>query len=105
MTRTRNLPIAPRLEEALDELKRLIANHYPEALFSVGEGEDPDGLYLTATVDIEDMGEVIDIFLDRMVDVQVEEGLPIFVVAVRPLARNLDILARQQASFTLLSNT
>lgn len=96
MTRKHRFPVSLRMEEALDELKGLIANHYPEALFVVGEGEDPDGLYLTVTVDVEDMGEVVDTFLDRLVDLQVEEELPIFVVPVRPLKRNLAILARQQ---------
>ena len=46
------------------------------------------------------MGEVVDVFLDRMVDLQVDEGLPVFVVAVRPLSRNLALLARQQASLS-----
>src|SRR5215217_6315921 len=105
MTPRRLIPIKPRLEEAINELKGLIVRHYPDATFTVSEGEDPDGIYLTATVDVEDMGEVVDIFLDRMVDLQVEERLPIFVVAVRPLARNLAILARQQASTAALSRS
>src|SRR5215213_1614904 len=99
------IPVTPRLEEAIVELRELIARHYPDATFTVSEGEDPDGIYLTATVDVEDMGEVVDIFLDRMVDLQVEEGLPIFVVAVRPLGRNLAILARQHAPSALLSHS
>ena len=95
----RRIPITPRLQEAIAELQGLISSHYPEAAFTVSEGEDPEGVYLTATVDVEDMGEVVDVFLNRMVDLQVGEGLPIFVVAVRPLARNMAILARQQAPF------
>jgi hypothetical protein len=96
MTPRRLVPITPRLEAAIVELRELIAQHYPDATFTVSEGEDPDGIYLTATLDVEDIGEVVDVFLDRMVDLQVEDGLPIFVVAIRPLARNLAILARQQ---------
>jgi hypothetical protein len=95
----------PRMEDALDELRALIASRYPEATFSVSVGEDPDGIYLTATVDVEDMDEVVDVFLDRMVDLQIEEELPIFVVAVRPLVRNAEILARQQAGFAALSSS
>lgn len=102
MTRERQTSLSSRMEEAIAELSDLIASHYPEAAFTVSEGEDPDGIYLTATVDVEDMGEVVDVFLDRMVDLQVEEELPIFVVAVRPLARNLAILARQQAPVVAL---
>jgi hypothetical protein len=105
MTRNRKFPITPRLQEALDEIKGLIASHYPEALFGVGEGEDPDGLYLTVTVDVEDMGEVVNTFLDRLVDLQVEEELPIFVIPVRPLERNLAILTRQQFPSAVLSGS
>jgi hypothetical protein len=104
MTPERLIPVTPRLEEAIVELRELIAQHYPDATFTVSEGEDPDGIYLTATIDVEDMGEVVDVFLDRMVDLQVEEGLPIYVVAVRPLARNLAILARQQSPSAVLSS-
>ena len=62
MTPTRHIPITPRLEEAIVELRELIAGHYPDATFTVSDGEDPDGIYLTATVDVEDMGEVVDVF-------------------------------------------
>ncbi len=96
MTPERQIPVTPRIEEAIGELKGLIATRYPDATFAVGEGEDPDGIYLTATVDVEDMGPVVDVFLDRMVDLQVDEELPLFVVAVRPSARNAAILARQR---------
>src|SRR5215216_6229715 len=105
MTPERLIPITPRLEEAIDELKGLIVRHYPDATFTVSEGEDPDGIYLTAAVDVEDMGEVVDVFLDRMVDFQVEDGLPIYVVAIRPLERNLAILNRQQAPSAALSSS
>ena len=102
MTPERRIPITPRMQEAIDELQGLIAARYPAATFEIGEGEDPDGVYLTATVDVEDMGEVVDVFLDRMVDLQVEEELPLFVVAVRPAARNAAILARQGAAAAAL---
>jgi hypothetical protein len=104
MTPERLIPVTPRLDEAIVELRELITRHYPDATFTVSEGEDPDGIYLTATVDVEDMGEVVDVFLDRMVDLQVEEGLPIYVIAVRPLERNLAILTRQQAHSAVLSS-
>ena len=96
MTPERGIPLTPRLREAIDELRGLIASRYPAARFAVGEGDDPEGIYLTATVDVEDMGEVVDVFLDRLVELQVEEALPIFVVAVRPLERTLALLAHPQ---------
>ena len=64
-------------------------------MFQTDEGEDPEGIYLTATVD--DRGEVIDLILERLVDLQVEEGVPIFVVPNRTPERNAAILASQEA--------
>ena len=98
MNVSRQVAITPRMHEALNELRALISNRYPQATFTVSEGDDLDGLCLTATVDVEDMGEVVDVFLARLVDLQVDEDLPIDVLPVRPLARNLEILARQQAA-------
>ncbi len=94
MTTEQRIPITPRIEAALAELKGLISSRYPAATFAVGEGDDPEGVYLTATVDVDDRGEVIDLFVDRLVDLQVEEGLPIFVVPVRTPERNAALLAR-----------
>ena len=47
---------------------------------------------MTATVDVEDRGEVVDVFLDRLVELQVDEGLPLYVVPARPTERNVAIL-------------
>lgn len=103
MTSVRRFPITPRIEAAIDELKGLIAARYPEATFEVFEGEDPEGIYLVPTVDVEDMGAVVDLFLDRLVDLQVEEGLPLYVVPTRTPERNLAILARQRAERAALA--
>ena len=96
MTPEQRIPITPRIEEALAELKGLISSRYPGTTFAVGEGDDPDGIYLTATVDVDDRGEVIDLFVDRLVDLQVDEGLPIFVVPVRTPQRNAALLAERR---------
>ncbi|MBI2861443.1 MAG: hypothetical protein HYX89_01340 [Chloroflexi bacterium] len=71
----------PRIPTALAELKGMISQRYPQATFEVGVGEDPEGVYLTATVDVEDTTEVFDVVVDRLVEMEVEEGLPVYVVA------------------------
>ncbi len=48
-------------------------------------------------VDVDDRGEVIDVFLDRLVELQLEEGLPLFVVPVRTPERIAAILARESS--------
>jgi hypothetical protein len=95
--------IVPRLEEALAETRGLIQGHYPAARFDIAEGEDPTGLYLVATVDVEDMGEVVDVFLERLVDFQVDEELPVYVLLARPRERNAAILARSDPKAAALA--
>lgn len=87
MIRDRTLLDAPRIQEAIAELQGLILGRYPEATFSLDHGTDPDGVYLTATVDVEDRNDVIDTYIDRLVDLHVEEELPLHVVPVRPPER------------------
>lgn len=89
--------MTPRMEEAVAELRALIASQCPEATFSVSDGDDPEGIYLTAIVDVENMRDVIDVFLDRLLDMQVDEELPIFVVPIRPVERSPAMLAEQQS--------
>jgi hypothetical protein len=69
----------PRIQAALAELRGLIAARYPTATFAVYRGEDPEGLYLRATVDAADLDAVADTFMDRLIDLQVEGGLPVYV--------------------------
>lgn len=78
-----------RLRDGIVEMKRLILAAFPEARFSIELGEDPAGTYLIATVDVEDTDEVIDVFIDRLVQLQVDEGLRLHV---------LPLTARSQGS-------
>jgi hypothetical protein len=79
--------LTPRMEDALQELKRLITAHFPQAAFVVEEGVDPEGIYLVTTVDIADTDEVIAVVGDRLVELQVDEGLPVYVTPLRPIER------------------
>ncbi len=93
----------PRIQAAVGELQDLIRSHFPETTFTVGvlddPMDDPEGVYMRAIVDIDDTDEVIDVFMDRLVDMQVDEGLPIYVVAVRTPERiAADLRERQRAS-------
>lgn len=74
------------VQTAIRELQGLISERYPDASFAVwvGLGEDTDGIYIEAAVDDDDLTDVADLYIDRLVDLQVEEGLPIRVIPVRP---------------------
>lgn len=82
----------PRIQRALAELRGLIAARYPSATFTVSGGDDPPGVYLTAVVDIDDVDEVADVFLDRLVALQVDDGLPVYVIPIEPLERTLETM-------------
>src|SRR5436853_7689546 len=94
----RDVPLTPRMEEALNELKGTISERFPQASFVVEEGFDPKGIYLVTTVDIADTDEVIDVIGDRLVELQVDEGLPLYVTPLRPIQRVLaELREREQA--------
>ena len=87
----------PRMQRAIQEMQALIRERYPDATFSVAYGEDPAGIYLDVMVDVEDMDEVVDVYIDRLVDLQVEEGLKLHVIPVRPPER-IEAMLRERAS-------
>ncbi len=73
-----------RVQDALVELQGLIGAAFPGAAFAIYPGHDPEGIYLEAMVDVEDLNDVLDVFIDRLVDLQVEDRLPVYVIPVRP---------------------
>jgi hypothetical protein len=76
---------APHIQAAVEELQRLIHGVYPTATFQVVPGDDPAGTYLVATVDVEDVETVIDVYIDHLLALQIDAGLPVYVVPMRPL--------------------
>lgn len=85
MTREGPLEISPRMEIAVDELRRLIRTRYPDAQFSLRPSpDDANVIHLVATVDAENLDDVLDGVVDRMMEIQVDEALPVYVIPVRP---------------------
>lgn len=89
--------ITPRAQAALDELQAMIAARFPRATFVTHKGYEPAGIYLEATVDVDDVDEVKDVFLDRLVDIQVDDGIPVYVTITRPIERTLAELRERKA--------
>lgn len=87
------------MDAAISELERLIAAQYPAASFAVSEGDDPMGVYLTVTVDLDDAEDIVPIFLERMLELQINEGLPLYVIPVesheRAAARRTTSMSRR----------
>jgi hypothetical protein len=89
--------ITPQMQAALDELQGMIAARFPDATFVVQEQYDPPGIALVATVDIDDTDEIIDVIGDRLVDLQVYESLPVYVIPSQPIERVRAQFREQQA--------
>jgi hypothetical protein len=62
----------------------MIQAKYPTARFEVSQGHDPIGLHLRAIVDTDNIDEVTDLVLDREMELQIEDGLPVYVFPSTP---------------------
>ena len=89
-------PQDPRMRRAVSELEVLIRECFPSATFVVSHGEDPDGIYLDAIVDLDDPDPVMDVVVERLLTLQVDEGLPVHVVPLRTPERNAKLVAAQR---------
>ncbi|HUG16709.1 MAG TPA: hypothetical protein VMM78_17015 [Thermomicrobiales bacterium] len=72
---------------AISELQRLVALGHPDASFEIVEMDDPCGVGLNITVDVEDMFAVLDPLMDALYELQVEQGLPIYPIPLRAIER------------------
>jgi hypothetical protein len=76
-------PNHPRIRRAIDELQGLVRLKFPNATFDVTCGEDPPGVYLTVTVNLDDPDDVLDVVATRLLAMEIDENLPIYVIPVR----------------------
>jgi hypothetical protein len=83
------------MEAAIEEMKALISSRYPTTTYTVYEWDDPEGIFLSAVVDTEDLEAVTDLFRDRELDLQIEEDLPLFVIPERTPEKHAALLARE----------
>ena len=69
------------------ELQGLIRQRYPDSTFKLMHGDDPIGIYVLAMVDVEDTEAVMEVYVERLLELQIDAGLAVYVVPVRPLPR------------------
>ncbi len=87
----------PPRQAAVAELTGLIRRRYPTAAFDIGPGEDdPELTHIIATVDLDDPDEVADLVMERMLALQLDEGVPVYVIPIRTPER-VAKLRREQA--------
>jgi hypothetical protein len=90
MTSQSAASIGPLAQAAVDDLEKMIRGRFPAAHFAVARGEDPKGVYLKVTVDLDDVEEIVDQELqDRLFDLQVEQGVPVYIIPLHPRSRVL----------------
>jgi hypothetical protein len=77
----------PRIPEAVAHISALIRRAFPDAVLEDFIGEDPEGVYVRVTVDLDDPDEVLDAIVDDLYEIQVEQFLPVYVIPVQPLER------------------
>ena len=98
MNQKNQFHLTPRMQEAVEELKQLITARFPQATFVIEEGFDPEGVYLVTTVDIADTDEIIAVVGDRLVELQVDEDLPLYVTPLRPIERVIAELRNRESA-------
>ena len=90
MTPEHQQPLNPRVLAALSELKGVILHHHPSASFMVSRGNDePSNIHLHAVIDSDDPDEVLDLLGDRLVELQTDERIPVYVIPLRTPERIL----------------
>lgn len=94
----------PRMRAAIAELQALILVKYPDTTFTLSGWDESDGVFVRAVVDVDDPDEVTEIVIDRMVDLLVDDGLPIYVVPVRTPAREAAERRRQQEARSIFGS-
>jgi hypothetical protein len=76
-----------RMTTAISEMQYLISMAFPSVSYTIAHQDDPKGIQLIALVDIEDTDTVVDCFIDRLLTLQVDESIPLYVIPVRSTNR------------------
>ncbi len=79
-----NSDLDERTRRAIQEVQGLIAARYPTTTFELARAiDDPRSIHLLAVADVDDPDEVGDLVVDRVIALQVDEGIPLHVIPLR----------------------
>ena len=78
-----------QVQDAIREFTGVIRAQYPDATFDVGFGFESMNVQVTVTVDVEDTEEVEELYRRRLLNLQVEQGLPLDIITVLPWSGRL----------------
>jgi hypothetical protein len=95
MTKEYEQGLDPQRRSAVEELKQLIAARYPTTPFVDEPGiDDPEATHIVATVDLDGLDEVVDLVIDRMLELQLDERILVYLLPIRTPQR-LEKLTKQ----------
>jgi hypothetical protein len=109
-----------RAQPAIDEIQQAILRRWPDVTFSIHRGPDnPNGIHMDVFVDQEDPDVVLEGLTDRLVDILVDDGIPLHVIPLHTPERALaaviayenryhrlkDVLAAREAEQTTTTST
>src|SRR4051812_48659351 len=101
MTRSHKLVLSVEMRAAVGDLKSLILSRYPGAEIQVGRSPDEaDAIVLWTAIDIDDLDEVIDFTIDRVMQYQIDDGLPLWVVPIHSTEYALAQLAASRVDLS-----
>ena len=89
--------LTPPMRAAVLELEGLVRQQYPDASFRIMRSPDDErSVDVVTTVDLDDPDAVMDLVVDRVMELQIEQKLPIHVVPVRTPERTAKLHAEQR---------
>jgi hypothetical protein len=96
MNKEESLTFDERTLQAIHELQGTISDRYPTASFELSRAaDDPASIHLVTVVDVDDPDEVADLVVDRVIELQVDEQIPIHVIPLRTPERVATYRAEQ----------
>lgn len=94
MSEIRGLPMSELTQRATRQLQETISSQYPTTIYElVRSPDDPAALHLLAAADVDDPDEVGDLVVERVVTLQVAEGIPLHLIPLRSHKRIADARA------------
>jgi hypothetical protein len=93
--------LSPEMLAAIEEMKALVLSKYPAARFQVIQAPDePGAIHLNTIIDVDDLEEVVDLIMDRMMQFMIEDELPFWVVPVHSTEYALAQLAASRVDLS-----
>src|SRR5437870_13824689 len=97
MSREMEPRLSHRMRDAVGSLEGLIRGRYPDVSLRVSRNpEDSRSIDLLATLDVDDRDEVMDLVVERVLELQLKQKLPVHVVPLRTPKRTAAVIENQR---------